>query len=208
MIVIVVTGSVAMGKTEACKHFSIYKIPVFDADKEVKNVLKKSNVVVKIKENFPKAVNLGNINKKLLAKEVFKNKEELIRLEKLIYPYLKTLEEKWIRRMIRLRKKIVVFDIPLLFEKSNIKKFDIILVVTSAKSIQKNRALKRKDWDLARLESVLKNQLSDYKKRKLADIVIKTDRGKNFLNKNINQIIKKDFLNFKHRSIVNILRQY
>ena len=100
----------------------------------------------------------------------------------------------WIRRKIRENKKVVVFDVPLLFEKDAADKYDKIILVTCSEDIQRKRVLNRKGWNEKRLILTKKQQLVDIKKKRLADIVINTDRGKRYVSNKITKLLKKSFI--------------
>ncbi len=129
--------------------------------------------------------------KEKLAEIVFEDSRKLEVLEKIIYKYLKISRYFWIRKKFRDKKKVVVFDVPLLFEKDSVTKYDKIILVTCSEQIQKLRVLKRKGWDEKRFELTKKQQLEDKKKKKLADIIINTDRGKRYVFNKITNILKK-----------------
>ena len=190
MIVLGLTGSVGMGKTEISNYFKKMKVDVFDSDYQVKLLYKKNYIIKKIKKFFPSAFTNNKINKKLLADIVFKEKNKLKLLEALIHTSLKIKQRKWVRKKIREKSKIIVFDVPLLFEKDNIKKYDYIIVVSCNKEIQKYRVLKRKDWDTTRLNYTLQQQIDNKIKKKKADIIIKTDRGKRYALKKVLKTIE------------------
>ena len=173
MIVIGLTGSVGMGKTQVSKYFKKMNIDVFDSDYQVKLLYEEKNIIKAIKLYFPSAFSNNKINKKTLADIVFKEEKKLKLLENLIHKSLKNKQNKWLRKKIREKNKIVVFDVPLLYEKDNIKKYDYIIVVSCNKEIQKIRVLKRKDWNLTRLDYTLKKQLDNDIKKSMADIIIK-----------------------------------
>ncbi len=207
MIIIGITGSVGTGKTETSNFFKRNKIPVFDSDHEVGLLYKKRIVLNIIKKQFPAAFKDNTLLKETLAKIVFADEKKLFLLEKIIYKFLKIRSYLWIRRQFRNRKKLVVLDVPLLFEKDSIKKYDKTVVITCSEKIQKKRVLNRKGWDEKRLMLTKRQQLEDKKKKRLADIVIYSDRGKryvynivyNLLNKSYNRIRSgnKILLNFK-----------
>ena len=96
---------------------------------------------------------------------------------------------------------------PLLFEKDNIKKYDIVIVLSCNKALQKRRVLKRQGWNEDRYEKTLKEQIPDYIKQTLADIIIKSDRGKRYLYQEIIKIIK-EVKNKKNRKINEILKEF
>ena len=92
-------------------------------------------------------------------------------------------------------------------EKDNVKRYDIVVVLSCNKDIQKRRVLKRKGWNENRYEKIMKEQIPDYKKQTLADIIIKSDRGKRHLYQEIIKIIK-EVKNKKKRKIYNILKEF
>lgn len=194
MIIIGLTGSVGTGKSETCNFFKRNRISVFDSDYEVKLLYKKEKIIRKIKERFPSAFINNALNKEKLAKIVFEDKIKLKVLETIIYKYLKKKSYLWIRRKLREKKKIVVFDVPLLFEKNDISKYDKTVLVTCSEKIQKNRVLKRNGWNEERLILTRKQQLRDIKKKKLADEVINTDRGRRYVYNRITILMKKSIV--------------
>ena len=191
MIIIGITGSVGSGKSETCKFFKERNIPVFDSDLEVRLLYQKPGVLGQIENQFPDAFKNKLLFKDILTSIVFKNPEKLRLLENIIYKKLRFISHKWIRQQIRKRKKIVVMDVPLLFEKDNTIKYDKIIVVTCSEKIQRHRVLKRKGWNEERLLRTIEQQLDDKEKRNLADLVIFTDRGKRIVYNNIFKLIKK-----------------
>ena len=125
----------------------------------------------------------------------------------MLYKKLQAKQSFWLRKKIREKKNLLVFDVPLLFEKDNIKKYDIVLVLSCNKALQRRRVLKRQGWNEERYEKTLKEQIPDYIKQTLADIIIKSDRGKRYLYQEIIKIIK-EVKNKKNRKIHEILKEF
>ena len=207
MIILGVTGSVGMGKTEAGKYFIKNKIDVFDCDKEIATFYNKNDTIIEIKKIFPSTVYNNKVDKNALANIVFNDKKKLNFLEELFYKKLQAKQSFWLRKKIREKKNLLVFDVPLLFEKDNIKKYDIVLVISCNKALQRKRVLKRQGWNEERYEKTLKEQIPDYIKQSLADIIIKSDRGKRYLNQEIIKIIK-EVKNKKNRKTNEILKEF
>ena len=197
MILIGLTGSVGTGKSEVGKMFIEKKIPVFDSDKQVSSILKKRQVLEKLKKNFPTAFEKQSLIRKNLAHIVFNDEQKLKILENIIYEKLKEVQFKWIRLLIGKRTKLAVWDVPLLFEKDNVQKYDFILVTTCAYTVQKYRVLKRKDWNYKRFELTLRKQVSDKYKRKNADMIFFSDRGKRYSYNKVTYMLKKLIINKK-----------
>ena len=191
MIVLGLTGSVGVGKTETSNFFKRNKIPVFESDYEINLLYRKRVVIKKVKEEFPRAFIDNNLSKEKLAEIVFKDINKLRVLEGILYTYLKANRLLWIRKKFREKKRVVVFDVPLLFEKENVEKYDKIILVTCSEEVQRQRVLKRKGWNEKRLFLTRKQQLKNKKKIKLADIVINTDRGKRYVFNKITNILDK-----------------
>ena len=207
MIILGVTGSVGMGKTEAGKYFIKKNIDVFDCDKEIATFYNKKDIINEIKKNFPSTIVNNKVDKNILAKIVFNDKKKLKFLEGLLYKKLRMEQSFWLRKKIREKKNLLVFDVPLLFEKDNIKKYDTVIVLSCNKNLQRRRVLKRQGWNEDRYEKTLKEQIPDYSKQKLADIIIKSDRGKRYLNEEIIKIIK-EVKNKENRKIDEILKEF
>ena len=207
MIILGVTGSVGMGKTEAGKYFIKNKIDVFDCDKEIATFYNRNDTIIEIKKTFPSTVYNNKVDKNALANIVFNDKKKLSFLEELLYKKLQAKQSFWLRKKIREKKNLLVFDVPLLFEKDNIKKYDIVVVLSCNKDLQRRRVLRRQGWNEDRYEKTMKEQIPDYTKQKLAHIIIKSDRGKRHLYQEIIKIIK-EAKNKKNRKIRDILKEF
>ena len=94
MIIIGITGSIGMGKTTISTMLNFLNIPIFDSDKEVKNIIEKNKLVIdKISGIWPDVVllELGQkkINKFALRNKIFGYKKNRKLLEKIIHPIVK-----------------------------------------------------------------------------------------------------------------------
>ena len=207
MIILAITGSVGMGKSEAGKYFIKNNIDVFDCDKEIANFYNKKDIIIEIKKNFPNTICNNKVDKNALSKIVFNDKNKLNFLEKLLHKKLQKEQAFWLRKKIREKKNLLVFDVPLLFEKDNIKKYDIVMVLSCNTALQRTRVLKRQGWNEERYEKTLIQQMPDYTKQTLADIIIKSDRGKRYLLQAIIKIIEEAKYK-KNRKINDILKEF
>ena len=207
MIIFGITGSVGTGKSFAISFFKKQRVPVFDSDHEVNLIYRKKRVLGIIMQKFPKAFKKNQLIKEKLAKIVFQDKNKLLMLEKIIYKFLKDRRCKWIRKQFRNKSKFVVFDVPLLFEKNNIKKYDKIIVMTCSEKIQMARVLKRNGWDEKRFTQTKLLQMDDKKKRKLANNIIYSDRGKRMVYNKVFNILKKSS-NLRERPANKILMDF
>ena len=171
-----ITGSIGTGKTTVANMFALLKIPVFDADKEIKKILNNREVIEKLKIIFPKMIRENNIDKSRLKTVIFSNKNEKKKLENLLYPYLEKEKNKFL--CVNLRKEILVFDVPLIYETKSEKQYDLILLTNCNKKLQKARVLKRDKMTNSLFENIVKSQLSFNEKIKFKPKVIDTSNFK------------------------------
>tara|TARA_B100000700_G_scaffold167568_1_gene185085 strand:- start:4689 stop:5255 length:567 start_codon:yes stop_codon:yes gene_type:complete len=185
MIKIVVTGSIASGKTTVAKMLAGRKYPLFDADREVGRIYRDNSFKKKIYQKF-NLKNKKNI-KKEIKKIIFIKRNSLKNLEKIIHPLVRKQQIKFINRYKS--KKLIVFEIPLLIESKLSKHYDKTIFVNSKKSLRLKRFLKRGKKNKKFFDLLDKRQLPPVKKIKLCDYVINNNSSLKKLKKNV-KIIK------------------
>ena len=171
MIKIGILGDIGSGKTFVANQFGY---PVFNADIEVSKIYKNNkSCFKKLKKNFPNHIFSFPVNKKEISKLILLNKKNLKKINKIVHPIVRARMNKFISK--NKKKKIVVFDIPLLLE-NKIKKKDFILVFVDAKKKEIIRNLKkRKNYNLEIIKLLKKFQLSLNYKKKVSNFVIKNN---------------------------------
>ncbi|UGX85784.1 dephospho-CoA kinase [Phyllobacterium meliloti] len=189
MIVLGLTGSIGMGKSTAAQMFMDAGIPVYSADETVHKLY--SGVAAPLIEAaFPGVTENGVVDRAELSKAVIGNPEALKKLESIIHPLVRS-EENAFRKTAELQgAKLVVIDIPLLFETGGDERVDKILVVSAPADVQKKRVLARSDMTPEKLEAILKRQTPDAEKRGRADFVVNTDQSFDATRAEINDIIR------------------
>lgn len=189
MIKIGLTGSIGMGKTETAKMFQEFGIPVFDSDAAVHTLLGHDGAAVDmVDEIFPGVKKQNKIDRKLLGEKVFGNDTALGKLEKILHPMVSDMRTDFIKAA---NNDIVVFDIPLLYEKSYDSECNYIVVTTAPENVQKERVLSRPGMTEERFQNILKSQMPDAKKREKADFIVQTDKGFDYAKTQVKQIIKE-----------------
>ncbi len=183
------TGSIGMGKTETAKIFEKLGVPVFDSDAAVHKLLGPGgNAVEQVENEFP-GVRAGNeIDRQKLGARVFSNRESLNKLEKILHPMVMKIRAEFVEQQ---KSDIVLFDIPLLFEKGYEDDVDYIVVVSAPYEIQKERVLKRPGMTEQKFLDILARQMPDQEKRAKADFIIQTDQGLDYAEKQVSEILEK-----------------
>lgn len=171
-----ITGSIGMGKSTIAKMFSILGIPVHDSDHEVQKLLRKKEVLSKINKKWPGTVENNTLNKKSLRNKIFKNKSDKEYLEKIIHPLVKGVKAEFERR--HCNSKILVYDVPLIFETNTQRLYDMIILANCSEDMQKLRVLKRKSLNESMFNKIKQNQLSFDSKLKFNPLVINTMKSK------------------------------
>lgn len=179
MIVLGLTGSIAMGKSTAAAMFRRFGVPVFDADRAVHRLLAPGGAAIAaVATAFPGCVGNAAIDRGALAACVFADAAALQRLERLLHPLVFEQVEAFLRRSRREGRRLVVLDVPLLFETGGDGWCDLVAVVSAPARVQAERLARRPDHTQRRLAGVLDRQLPDAMKRRRADVVIPTGLGR------------------------------
>ena len=167
-----ITGSIGTGKTTIANIFALFKIPIFDADKEIKKILRKKEIIQKLKNIWPLVVKNNYIDKLKLRTIIFSNNLEKKKLEKLLYPYLNIELKKF--ENINYRENILVYDVPLIYETKSEKKYDLIILAHCNIKLQRVRVLSRDEISNSLFEKIVATQLSFNEKIKFKPQVINT----------------------------------
>ena len=189
MLVIGLTGSIAMGKTSAAKRFIAQGIPVFDADAQV-HELYAGEAVAAIESAFPGVTQDGRIDRARLGEMLGKESGALARLEAIVHPLVRVRREEFLRDNARAGVEMVVLEIPLLFESGSDKDVDVTIVVTAPEAVQRARLMEREGMNEARAAMLLANQMPDADKRARADYVVDTNGPREETATEIDNIIE------------------
>ena len=181
MIVLGLTGGIASGKTTITNFLKKKKFAVHDSDIVVKNMYSKLSPSFK---NYLKSINLEGaikgttVNKNLIREEIFNNQNNKRKLEKFIHKEVKKSRTRFLKKHKKKKTKIVILDIPLLFEAKLNHICDYVILFYLPKKLKIQRALARKGMTKNILLKIINNQLSDTYKKKRADFVNNTSRTK------------------------------
>lgn len=192
MIVVGLTGSIGMGKTETAKLFARSGVPVFDADACVHALYAPGGAAVgPIGELFPDVIVEGAVDRQKLAQVVLDNPDALRKLEALVHPLVRDAEQKFLGEAEASGVDIVVLDIPLLFETTGPDRVDKVVVTTAPEAVQRARVLERPGMTAKKLDAILSKQMPDTEKRAKADFVVETDKGLDDAYRQVNEIVNQ-----------------
>jgi dephospho-CoA kinase len=178
MVIVGLTGSIGMGKSTAARMLRQMGVPVYDADAAVHVLQARGGAALPpIEAAFPGVVKEGVLDRQALGARVFGNTEALRRLEAIVHPLVRQRQIAFLKRAAQRGEKLVVLDIPLLFEGLGERRVDATLVVSAPIFLQRHRVMARPGMTAERLDGILRQQVPDVLKRRKADIVIPTGLG-------------------------------
>jgi len=177
------TGGIATGKSTASEFFMEKGFKVICADKIAREVVEKKDVLEALVSEFGRdIVYENNLDRKKLRELVFKEKSLVDKLNNITHPAIISQIKKEIE-MYR-DEKIIVLDIPLLFEGNYEFLVDKILLITCGFEKQIERVQKRDSVSKENAENIIKNQMLMSEKIKKADFVLENNEEKiDFLEK-------------------------
>ena len=167
------TGSIGMGKSAVALMLRELGVPVFDADATVHRLQGPGgSLLPAIEAAFPGTTGAGGVDRPALGAHVFGDAEALARLEAIVHPAVA--EERATFMLEHAEQPIVVFDIPLLYEKGHGAELDAVVVVSAPAKMQRDRVLARPGMTPERFAQILALQVPDADKRARADHLIDT----------------------------------
>jgi dephospho-CoA kinase len=180
-LIVGLTGGIASGKSMVAKDFKALGARLIDADRISREVVRPgSKAWKKIVKTFGKEVltSAGGIDRKKLGAVVFASPARLKKLERITHPEILA----QIRRDVNAARgeKLVIIDLPLLFEAQLERMVDRTIVVWAPESVQAKRLAERSGLSRAEIKKRLAAQMPIDRKKQLADIVIDNSgtRGK------------------------------
>jgi dephospho-CoA kinase len=176
MLVVGLTGSLAMGKSVTARLFAEAGVPVHDADAAVRR-LYAGEAVPLIEAAFPGTSRDGTVDRAALAAKLCEDEGAIERLEAIVHPLVQASEKTFLAEQIARGARIALLDIPLLFETGAERRVDIVVVVSAPPEIQRARAFARAGMTPAKFAFIMARQLPDSEKRRRAHFVVDSSRG-------------------------------
>ena len=192
---IAITGKIGTGKSVLLSQFKFLGYKTYSSDQMVKELYAKDkHIINEIRKLNPSLVFNKKIKLNELSNKAFKEASFLSKLEQIIHPQLHHIRSRIIKtnQINKNRNRnIIIFEIPLLFEKELQNDFDLVILLKCQKYLQIKRVLKRTNMNREKFENIDKKFMSERKKIILSDYVINSGIGKNYTITKIKEIIKK-----------------
>lgn len=179
MVILGLTGSIGMGKSTAAQCLRLLRVPVYDADASVHAVFAAGGAAVgPVGAAFPSVIVDGAVDRAALSRLAVDDETVLQRLEAIVHPIVRQVQDRFLRAMAVRRAELVVVDIPLLFETGGENRCDAVVVVTAPAYLQRQRVLARPGMTEEKFALIRTRQTPDVEKRRRADFIVPSNQSK------------------------------
>jgi dephospho-CoA kinase len=175
MLNVGLTGNIASGKSTVTELFRRWGATIIEADALVREAQAPGTpVLAAIASRFGSAMLRpdGTLDRAALRHEVMNNPAALADLNAIVHPDVHRRRDELMRRAAARGDRIVVSDIPLLFEAVDPAAFDVVVLVDAPVEIRRQRLLANRDLSPSDAERMLAAQLPSNSKRTRSDYVI------------------------------------
>jgi dephospho-CoA kinase len=190
MKIVALTGSIGMGKTTTAAMFKGLGVPIWDADSAVHRIYAKGGPAIgPVSLAFAGVLTPDNaIDRDALGKLVLSDPAKLKALEALVHPLVGQDRANFLAEARADAAKLVIVDVPLLFETGGQAYVDKVIVVSCDGDLQRSRVLARPSMSIEKFEAILARQTPDAEKRARADYLITTDIGLDDTRKQVGEV--------------------
>ena len=171
MVQLAVTGNMGCGKTTVCEMLISHGIPVYFSDNRAKELMSQDQSLIQhIQKRFGKeSYRSGFLNRKWLAEQAFENPKALNDLNNLVHPVVHLDYTEWLSQQAQ---DVVAYESAIVLEHGNERKFDVVILVSCPERLRIERIKQRDSLTQDEIQSRMRFQWPDQKKRKHADYVI------------------------------------
>jgi len=178
MLLVGLTGNIGSGKSTAARLLSEHGATVIDADVLARRVVEPGTPgYEKIVERWGQEI-VGldhHLDREALRRIVFSDQAQLEELNQIVHPEVERLRERLIRDARSRGDRIVVCDIPLLFEKKMADRFDRIILIDAPREVRLERLVRERGLRETEAMDMIAAQMPAELKRARADFIIEND---------------------------------
>ncbi len=173
-VIVGLTGGIGSGKSTVSKVFLALNVPVFDSDREAKNIINTDvKVVEKIISEFGDVYQNGVLDKVKMAGIVFNDSNALERLNEIVHPRVAACFNEWVADNAHF--PVLIKEAAILIESGAYKQMDKIILVTAPEVIRVKRVVERDKVSEEKVNARIQAQISDKEKLAYTDFVIAND---------------------------------
>jgi dephospho-CoA kinase len=178
MLNVVVTGNAGSGKSAVVKWFRKWGATVIDADEIVRQLQAPgSPVLAEIIRHFGERFLHpdGSLDRAALRRRVMGDQQALQALNAIVHPAVKRRRDELAAEALARGDRIVINEIPLLFEALDPSDFDLVVMVDAPEPVRRSRLIRERALSEREVDRLLASQLPTGPKRAQSHIVIEND---------------------------------
>ena len=191
---IAITGGIGSGKSTFCGRLKEKGFKVHSSDEQVAKIYKnpeKKFVTYLHTIGLSKSISKKNIDKKIISKIIFENKQIRKKLELYIFKIVRKKRSDFIKQEKQKKTKLIFIDIPLLFENNLEKQFNKVISIIASKRVRLKRLKKTRKITENQFKNITRSQTSDVIRKKKSDYVIYNNSTLKDYKIKINKLISK-----------------
>ena len=191
---IAITGGIGSGKSTFCSKLKEKGFKIHSSDEQVAKIYKnpeKKFVTYLHTIGLSKSISKKNINKKIISKIIFENKQIRKKLELYIFKIVRKKRSDFIKQEKQKKTKLIFIDIPLLFENNLEKQFNKVISIIASKRVRLKRLKKTRKMTENQFKNITRSQTSDVIRKKKSDYVIYNNSTLKDYKIKINKLISK-----------------
>ncbi len=191
---IAITGGIGSGKSTFCSKLKEKGFKIHSSDEQVAKIYKnpeKKFVTYLRTIGLSKSISKKNIDKKIISKIVFENKQIRKKLELYIFKIVRKKRSDFIKKEKQKKTKLIFIDIPLLFENNLEKQFNKVISIIASKRVRLKRLKKTRKMTENQFKNIVRSQTSDVIRKKKSDYVIYNNSTLKDYKIKINKLISK-----------------
>ena len=192
--IIAITGGIGSGKSTFCSKLKEKGFKIHSSDEQVAKIYKnpeKKFVTYLRTIGLSKSISKKNIDKKIISKIIFENKQIRKKLELYIFKIVRKKRSDFIKQEKQKKTKLIFIDIPLLFENNLEKQFNKVISIIASKRVRLKRLKKTRKMTENQFKNITRSQTSDVIRKKKSDYVIYNNSTLKDYKIKINKLISK-----------------
>lgn len=178
MLNVGLTGNIASGKTTVARLFERWGATLIDADRIVHEVERRGTpVFAAIVARFGPAIvgADGELDRAALGRRVFASPDDRAALEAVVHPAVAAERARRLEAARRRGDRIVISDVPLLFEVMDPAAFDAVVLVDAPEPLRRDRLIADRGLDAGTADRMIRSQMASPAKRARSTFVIDND---------------------------------
>ena len=191
---IAITGGIGSGKSTLCSKLKEKGFKIHSSDEQVAKIYKnpeKKFVTYLRTIGLSKSISKKNIDKKIISKIIFENKQIRKKLELYIFKIVRKKRSDFIKQEKQKKTKLIFIDIPLLFENNLEKQFNKVISIIATKRVRLKRLKKTRKMTENQFKNITRSQTSDVIRKNKSDYVIYNNSTLKEYKIKINELINK-----------------